>query len=226
MTYVLAIGDRAYSSWSLRGWLCFAAFGLEVETVLLPMDDPAFAEGLAQFAPARSVPALRIEGVGVLWDSLAIAETLAERHPEIAFWPDGAADRGLARALSAEMHAGFAALRGSCPMDLRAAYAGFEPDALVRADLDRIEALWMAARGRAPRNGPWLFGAYSVADAFYAPVAARIAAYGLPVGPAAEAYVAAHLAHPPVRAWRAAALADPRRLPTVSEGLAERPWPG
>ncbi|MBA3323879.1 MAG: glutathione S-transferase [Rhodobacteraceae bacterium] len=226
MTYTLAIGDRAYSSWSLRGWLAFAAFGIEVDTVDLPMDSPEFAAGLAAFAPARTVPALRIDGVGVLWDTLAIAETLAERHPEVAFWPEDAGDRALARALAAEMHAGFAPLRRACPMDLRAAYAGFEPDAAVRADLDRIEALWAAPHARGgPARGPWLFGAHSLADVFYAPVASRIATYDLPVGSAAQDYVAAHLSHPAFRAWRAAASADPRR-PPAGEGLAERPWPG
>ncbi len=225
MTYTLAIGDRAYSSWSLRGWLAFAAFGLEVETVPLPMDDPGFAAGLAAFAPARTVPALRIDRVGVLWDSLAIAETLAERHPEIAFWPGDPADRALARSLAAEMHAGFAPLRRACPMDLRSAWAGFVPDAFVRADLDRIETLWTTARVAAPDRGPWLFGAYCLADAFFAPVAARIATYALPVGDPARAYVAAHLAHPAFRAWRAEALADPRILPTGVAGLARRPWP-
>ncbi len=226
MTYILAIGDRAYSSWSLRCWLCFTAFGLEVETVLLPMDSPAFAEGLAAFAPARTVPALRIDGGVLLWDSLAIAETLAERHPEIGLWPEAPVRRALARAIVAEMHSGFAALRKSCPMDLRAAYAGFEPDACVRVDLARIETLWSAAREKRLCEGPWLFGAYSVADAFYAPVATRIATYALPVGVEAQTYVAAHLAHPPFRAWRDAALSERRRLPTAGEGHAERPWPG
>ncbi|MBP7243001.1 glutathione S-transferase [Amaricoccus sp.] len=225
MTYLLAIGERAYSSWSLRGWLAFAAFGVEVETVLAPMDDPRFAETLAGFAPARTVPALRIEGVGVIWDTLAIAETLVERHPEVAFWPADPARRGLARALAAEMHSGFAALRGACPMDLRCAYAGFEAGAAVRADLARIETLWATGRAAAG-EGPWLLGAYSLADVFHAPVAARIAAYGLPVGAAARDYVAAHLAHPAFLAWRAEALRDPRRLPTAGAGHAELPWPG
>lgn len=139
MTYALAIGDRAYSSWSLRGWLVFAAFGLEVETVLAPMDDPRFAETLRAFAPARTVPALRIAGVGVIWDTLAIAETVAERHPGIAFWPGDPGRRALARALAAEMHSGFRALREACAMDLRAAHAGFAPSPEVRADLARIE---------------------------------------------------------------------------------------
>lgn len=224
MTYTLAIGDRAYSSWSLRGWLSFDAFGIEVATVLLPMSDPAFAAGLADFAPARTAPALRIDGVGVVYDTHAIAETLVERHPDVAFWPDDPGDRALARSLSAEMHAGFGALRKACPMDLRAVYEAFAADRGVLADVARIEDLWAAARARG-RQGPWLFGAYSLADVAFAPVATRITTYGLPVGPEAKSYIAAHLAHPSFRAWRAAALADPRRLPTGGEGLTARPWP-
>lgn len=197
MTYRLAIGKRSYSSWSLRGWLAFAAFGLEVETVSLPMDTPEFHKKLKAFAPARTVPALWIGGVGVTWDTLSIAETLAERHPGIPFWPEEPGDRALARALAAEMHAGFAALREDFPMDLRQAYSGAAPSEAVRADLARIGTLWETARARdSAAQGPWLFGAYSLADAFYAPVALRIAGYGLPVGVVVKAYVAAHLAHP------------------------------
>jgi len=224
MTYTLAIGERAYSSWSLRGWLAFAAFGLDVETVSLSMSTPEFYDGLGAFAPARSVPALRIDRVGVTWDTLAIAETLVERHPDIAFWPGDSGDRALARAMAAAMHSGFAPLRAACPMDLRAACAGFVPDAAVRADLDRIEALWSAARSRrCAARGPWLFGAYSVADVFFAPVATRILSYGIDVGAGARAYVAAHLAHPAFLDWRAAALVEPRILPTAPPDLAPRP---
>lgn len=223
MVYRLAIGDRCYSSWSLRAWLIFAVFGIPVETVAVRLDHPGFAADLAPFAPARTVPALRV-GEVVVWDSLAIAESLAERHPEAGLWPAAPADRALARSMAAEMHAGFAALRASCPMNLRTGFAGFVPDAAVRADLARIEALW----SRAPRGGAgWLFGRYSVADAVFAPVAARIAGYGLPVGVAAQAYVAAHLAEPAFRAWRAAALGPGhRRLPADERELKEVPWPG
>jgi glutathione S-transferase len=226
MPYVLAIGDRSYSSWSLRGWLMFARFGLPVTVRSAPMYTPAFAELLAGFGAARTVPALRIEDgarSAVLWDTLAIAETLAERHPDRGFWPPEPAARALARTLVAEMHAGFAPLRTACVTNLRRAYVGFEPDPAVRADLARIEALWAAAPGS---NGPWLFGAYSLADVFFAPVAARIATYGLPVGAAAAAYVAAHLADPAFREWRAAGLAEPHAQPHYDLDLPERPWPG
>ena len=222
MTYVLAIGERAYSSWSLRGWLLFAKFGITVETVSLPLDSPDFAAGLAAFAPARTVPALRIAGVGPGWDTLAIAETLAERHPEAGHWPQAAGQRALARAMAAEMHGGFVALRAACPMNLRTAFEGLEPAEAVLRDLGRIERLWTAAPGG---DGPWLFGRYTAADAFYAPVAARIAGYGLAVGAPARAYVAAHLADPAFREWRALALEDGRRVPADECGLPERAWP-
>ena len=201
MSYHLAVGDRSHSSWSLRGWLIFARFGLPVTLHTAPMYTPAFAAMLADFGAARTVPALRIEepgGASVLWDSLAIAETLAERHPDRGLWPAAGPARALARSLVAEMHAGFAALRSACPVNLRRSYRGFEPDEAVRADLARIEALWALA----PGPGPWLFGDYCLADVFFAPVATRVATYGLPIGPAGAAYVAAHLADPAFLDWR------------------------
>jgi glutathione S-transferase len=226
MNYILAIGDRACSSWSLRGWLAFARFGLPVTVRLARLYSPEFAAVLAEFG-ARTVPALRIPDEGVtVRDSLAIAETLAERHPDRGLWPADPVHRGLARSLAAEMHAGFAALRGACPMNLRRAYRGFQPDAAVRADLARIEALWQAARAARRGDGPWLFDAYSLADAFFAPVAARIATYDLPVGPEAKAYVTAHLADPHFLEWRAAGLADPVVQARYDLDLPERRWPG
>lgn len=228
MTYLLAIGDRAYSSWSLRAWLAFAKFGLPVHVELGRLYTPDLPALLARFGPARTVPALRItdgDRAFEVWDSLAIAETLAERHPEVGFWPAYPAARGLARSLAAEMHAGFAALRSACPMNLRRAYTGFEPSAAVRADLARIETLWHAARALATQ-GPWLFGDYSIADAFFAPVAARFATYDLPTSLEAEAYVAAHLADPVFLDWRAEGLADPYVQQIYDLALPERPWPG
>jgi glutathione S-transferase len=223
MSYFLAIGDRAYSSWSLRGWLMFARFGLPVTVESAGVYTPELPALLARYGAARTVPALRIEPEGVaVWDSLAIAETLAERHPAAGLWPIDP----VARSMAAEMHASFRALRDSCPMNIRRAYAGFEPDAAVWADLARIEALWAAARAVHGGDGPWLFGAYCLADVFFAPVAARIATYGLQVGPAGAAYVAAHLADHAFLEWRAAALADPRPIAAYELDLPERPWPG
>lgn len=225
MTYEIAIGDRAYSSWSMRGWLLLDAFGLPVRARRAQMRTPAFAALLADFAPARTVPALRTpEGV-LVWDSLAIAETLAERHPEAGHWPRDPARRLLARSLAAEMHAGFAALRRACPMNLRVAWAGFRPSPEVEDDLARLVVLWRAARATADDGGAWLFGRYTAADAFFAPVAARVAGYGLAVPPDAAAYVAAHLAHEPFRRWRAAALDDGPDQEAYRMDLDPLPWP-
>jgi glutathione S-transferase len=228
MTYRLAITDRAYSSWSLRAWLLFAKFGIPVELAFTRISDAGFLARLADFAPARSVPALRIEdgdAAVVVWDSLAIAETLAERLPDRPFWPVDPVARGLGRSLAAEMHASFRALRDGCPMNLRRAYSGFQPGDAVRADVARIEALWATARERGD-GGPWLFGTWCAADAFFAPVAARIATYGLPVGPEAAAYVATQLADPEFLAWRREALADTHVQTVYELDLPERPWPG
>ena len=228
MSYTLAIVDPAYSSWSLRGWLLFRRFGLPVTLEIGHLGTPAMATIFERFAPTRTVPALRIDGGRdpvVVWESLAIAETLAERYPDVALWPGDPVARGLARSLAAEMHAGFRALRDACPMNLRRAYVGFAPSDAVRADLARIETLWATARARQP-GGPWLFGDYSITDAFFAPVAARIATYDLPVGPEAAAYAAAHLADPAFLEWRAMGLADPVVQPQYELDLPERPWPG
>src|SRR5690606_10974261 len=130
---------------------------------------------LAEFAPAKTVPALKLADGTVIPESLAIAETLHERHPEAGIWPADPRARAVARFYAAEMHAGFAALREACPMNLRASYADFPVPEAVKADLARLEALW--GRALAAHGGPWLFGAYSAADAFFAPVASRIATY-------------------------------------------------
>lgn len=220
MTYELAIGDRMFSSWSLRGWLMFEGFDLHVNVSHAFMKTPDFGRMLEGFPPARLVPAARLDG-DVVWESLAIAETLAERNPDAGLWPADPSDRATARALVAEMHAGFTALRGACPMDLRSSYAGFEVSDAVRADLDRLETLWSL-----PGRDGWLFGSYSLADVFYAPVATRIATYRLPVGPSARAYVDRHLAHGPFRRWRAMAHAAFRPQPQYDNDRPTAPWPG
>jgi len=226
MTYDLVLGDRAYSSWSLRGWLLFEAFGLSARTQHARLYEPGFAETLARFAPARTVPALRLpEGV-VIGDSLAIAEELATRHPEASHWPQDPKARAIARALAAEMHASFTALRSHCPMNLRISYQDCTPPQAVLDDLARLETLWAWARAETGAIGPWLCGAYSAADAFFAPVAARIAGYNLPVSAEAQAYVDAHLAHPAFRRWRAMGLVDGPDQSFYDRPWPQRPWPG
>lgn len=224
MTYTLAIGDRAYSSWSLRGWLLFEAFGLPVKLRMARLYTDELPELLKSFAPSRTVPAMKAPDGYVVWDTLAMAEHLAEAHPDAGLWPSDPERRALARSLAAEMHSAFGALRSECPMNLRVSYTDFQADEAVRADLKRLEALWSYALERS--KGPWLCGDYSVADAFFAPVAGRIAGYGLPVSDAAMAYVDQHLNHLPFRRWRAMGLVDGADQEFYRRDYAQRTWPG
>ena len=226
MTYRLAIGDRSYSSWSLRGWLFFDAFGIPVECSHARLYTDQVAKLLTEFPPARTVPAMRTPDGTVVGDTAAIAEELASRHPDAGLWPADPAARATARMLAAEMHAGFSALRAACPMNLRVSYVDCAPDDAVMADLARLQVIWAAARQITGCATPWLCGAYSAADAFFAPVAARVAGYGLPVDDAAAAYVAAHLAHPSFRRWRAMALVDGPDQAFYFRDYPRRPWPG
>ncbi len=226
MTYDLFIGDQAFSSWSLRGWLMLEKFGIPFRTHMVGLYDGTMAEDLAALAPARLVPVMRMpEGI-VVGDTLAMAETLAERHPEAGLWPSDPAARALARWMVAEMHSGFTALRNECPMQLLCQYEDFPVSDAVRADLDRIRELWALARQRHGSGGPWLFGAYSLADVFHAPVAARIAGYGLPVGDAAQDYVMAHLEDPAFRQWRTQGLEKSYDPVPYALDLPKREWPG
>ncbi|WP_299547567.1 glutathione S-transferase [uncultured Tateyamaria sp.] len=224
MTYDLYIGDRTFSSWSLRGWLMLEKFGLSHRTHMIGLYSGTMADDLAPLAPARLVPTLRLPDGTVVGESLAMAETLAEQNPDAGLWPKDASARATARWLCAEMASGFAALRGACPMQLQYVNTGFEVPEAVRTDLDRIETLWAHA-AKFKTDGPWLFGAYSLADAFYAPVCARIVGYDLPVSDMARAYCMTTLADPAFQTWRAEGLKsvyDPfpydMRVPT-------RDWP-
>ena len=228
MELTLFIGDYAYSSWSLRGWLLLDGFGIPFRTSYAHMRTPEFEELRAQMVPSPTVPALRIEPEGgtgyVVWDSLALAETLSEMFPDAGIWPSDPAKRATARALAAEMHSGFTALRGACPMNMRRAYADFPVSPEIQADLDRLSAIWTHARA-VSGAGPFLFGAFTAADVFFAPVASRIATYGLPVKGADADYVAAVLDHPSVRRWRSMGMADGHLQPQYEFDYAARPNP-
>ena len=226
MSYDLAIGDRAYSSWSLRGWLLFDAFGIPVNTHTARLYTDELATLLKDFFPGRTAPTMRTPDGTVVPETLAIAEELASRHPAAGIWPAEPAARAVARVLAAEMHAGFTALRGHCPMNLRVSYTGCAPTGAVLADLDRLQVIWAWARRETGATGPWLCGAYSAADAFFAPVAARIAGYNLPVGPEASDYVSAHLAHPSFRRWRAMGQVDGADQDFYRRDYPRHPWPG
>lgn len=226
MGYHLAIGDRTYSSWSLRGWLLFEKFGIPVTVETGILYSESLYTLLERYAPARQVPAMRTPEGEVVGESIAIAETLAERHAEAGHWPEDRDARAMARYMAAEMHAGFRDLRNDCPMNLAKSYSGFTARAEVRRDLDRIALIWRRARERFGSSGPWLFGRYTAADAFFAPVAARIATYGLEMPADAMAYAHAHLADPAFRRWRAMGLAADAEQPSYRMDFPLRPWPG
>jgi len=225
MTYDLVIGDRAYSSWSLRGWLLFDAFDIPVKLHNARLYTTELADMLKAFHPARTAPTMRTPDGVVVPETIAIAEELATRHPEAGLWPTDAKARAIARVLAAEMHAGFTALRSHCPMNLRASYTDCAPPAEVLADLARLETIWAWAQSETGST-TWLCGAYCAADAFFAPVAARVASYNLPLAPAAMAYVQAHLAHPSFRRWRAMGMIDGADQDFYRRDYPRRPWPG
>jgi glutathione S-transferase len=212
MAYQLIIGNKNYSSWSMRPWVLMKHFGLPFEELKLDFDftpGSAFYQRLARHTPAGKVPVLVIDGFAV-WDTLAIAEALAERHPDHALWPRDAQQRARARSLCAEMHAGFGALRSACPMNIEAvlpevgARVRAEQPA-VQADLARIDAMW--SQQLAASGGPFLFGDFGIADAYYAPVVARTRTYALPLSAAAQGYADRVWASPGVAAWVADARA-------------------
>lgn len=203
MTYDLYIGDRTFSSWSLRGWLMMEKFDLPYRTNLVGLYSGTMPEDLAPLAPARLVPVLRTPEGDVIGESVAMAETLAERHPDVPFWPHDARLRARARWLCAEMASGFAALRDACPMQLQHVTTGFVPNAEVLADLARLEAIWRSARHLSGSENGWIFGDYSLADVFYAPVAARIIGYDLPVSNAALSYCQTTISDRAFKVWRA-----------------------
>jgi glutathione S-transferase len=183
-------------------------------------------EQMTDLAPARTVPTLVTPEGALIWESLAIAEELASRHPEAGLWPTDPLARATARTLAAEMHSGFADLRNECPMNLRVAYGDFETSPAVAANLRRLETIWDHARATCGSDGPWLCGDYSAVDAFFAPVAARIAGYGLTVSDSAAAYVGAHLHDPAFRRWRAMGLVIGADLPWYARDFKTTDWPG
>lgn len=225
MTYDIFLGDRTFSSWSLRGWLMLEKFGLPYQAHMVGLYSGTMADDLAPLAPARLVPTLRTPDGLVVGESLTIGETLAERHPEAGLWPSDPTHRATARWLCAEMVSGFSALRGDCPMQLLRVYKGFSPSKAVKTDLARIETLWAHARSiSGAQTGP-LFGTYTLADVFYTPVAARIIGFDLPVSPEARAYCLDLLSDPTVRAWRAEGLKTTYDPEPYAQDLEATDWP-
>ena len=201
----LYVGSKRYSSWSLRPYLALAHAGLAFETTTILLDQPETKGAIARVNPAGRVPVLH-DGDLVIWDSLAICEYAHELHGNL--WPADRAARARARAISAEMHAGFAALRTNMPMDLCADKAGqgHTPEAL--ADAARVQAIWREAIERS--GGPFLFGTFTIADAMFAPVTTRFRTYGVELDATSKAYAGAVAAHPAMQAWQRDADAEPK----------------
>lgn len=203
----LVIGNRNYSSWSLRAWLLLAEAGIEFDVRRIALDQPGTAAELRKYTPAGRVPVLLLDGHAV-WDSLAIAETIAERWPEYKLWPEDPRARAHARSISAEMHAGFAAMRAALPMNCRARGRKVLLAADVTSDIDRIIGIWSDCQARYCRQGDWLFGRFSIADAMYAPVALRFRSYGIPLPETCDRYPARLLESKALQSWLAAAEAE------------------
>ena len=189
MPFELTIFEKNYSSWSLRPWLLLVKTGAPFREVLLRPSDPDFRQVLAERSPSGKVPVLA-DGTVLVWESLAIAEYLAERYPAAKLWPDAADARAHARAISAEMHAGLAELRRQCPMNL-ARRGPIALDPATRRDVERFSAIVAETRARVGAGGPYLFGSFTIADAMFAPVVTRVISYELPVSEVAKAYVQA-----------------------------------
>ena len=213
MPPVLVIGNKAYSSWSLRPWILLAAFGIPFEEKVIPLYREDSKKRLLKYSPAGMVPAL-IDGDVTVYESLAIVEYIAEKYPRKAIWPKDAAARAHARSISAEMHAGFQALRAHCPTNFRRAPKQRDLTPEAEANVARIERIWAAARKKCGEGGPFLFGDFCAADAMFAPVANRIHVYEIPVSKASRAWVDALLALSAYRAWIADGAKEPWEIPT------------
>lgn len=203
----LIIGNKNYSSWSLRPWLAMKQAGLEFQEIRIPLDTPKTASRLRQYSPAGKVPVLH-DGSLIVWDSLAILEHLAERLPALYWWPTNPAARATARSISAEMHSSFVNLRQNMPMNCRASLPGKGMASGVQADIDRITTIWRDCRQRFGRGGDFLFGAFTIADAMYAPVVSRFTTYGVTLDPICQAYADAIGSLPAMQDWLAAAQAE------------------
>ena len=217
----LVIANKNYSSWSMRPWVLLRTLGIEFDEVQLKFGSDAHRDGIARWSPTGLVPVLWLDGEPV-WDTLAIAETVAERWPARQAWPTDARARAVARSVCAEMHSGFRALRGAMPMNIRGAYPGKGMNPDVRKDIDRVVDIWTACRERFGQGGDLLFGGFSIADAYYAPVVTRFATYAVELPQVARRYADAVLALPAVREWSAAGRAEPEFV-AEDEPYAARP---
>jgi len=213
----LVIGNKAYSSWSLRPWLLLREAGIAFKEIRIPLYTPESPQRIREHSPSGYVPVL-IDGATRVWDSLAICEYVNERFPQTQGWPEAAAVRAVARSVSAEMHSGFAAVRTELPMNVRGRRSGVTPSPAARTGIDRIVEIWRDCRERFGAGGSFLFGRFGIADAMYAPVVTRFATYGVELTGAARDYAAAVQALPSLREWVEAARAESEVITNSERG--------
>lgn len=202
----LYIGNKNYSSWSFRPWLAMKVAGLDFEEVLVPFDMAAGNPKFAAFSPTNKVPVLE-DGDATIWESLAILDHLARKHPDAGLWPHDVIQRSKAMAMSCEMLSSFSDLRNDCPMNMRRERAKIAVSAGLAKDVARVETLWAGCLEAS--GGPFLFGGFTIADAMYAPVVNRLDVYGLDVSPTTQTYMDTIKALPAWKEWEAAGRAEP-----------------
>ena len=204
---ILVIGNKNYSSWSLRPYMALAMAGIDFDEKLITFGEPAFSKAVVKISKAGLVPIL-VHGKNTVWDSLAIMEYAAETWDDRNLWPKNKAARAMARSVSAEMHSGFRNLRNACPMNLRRQIKAVPMNDGIRADVARLEALWKECRAAHGRGGPFLFGKFSIADAMFAPAVTRLETYDIKVSNDTQHYMNAILATPAFHDWKAGALKE------------------
>jgi glutathione S-transferase len=208
MTLKLIIGNKNYSSWSMRPWLALRANQIAFEEIFIPLyTGDSDKKRILDFTQSGKVPAL-LDGDVTIWDSLAIIEYAAERFPQTRLWPEDRASRAHARSISAEMHSGFVALRNECGMNLHRPVGAVTLSAAARADIARIQQIWIECRERYGKSGPFLFGGFGGADAMFAPVVHRFRTYAIEVAPEARRYMDTTMALPAFQEWTRAGLAE------------------
>jgi glutathione S-transferase len=212
MALTLVIGPKNYSSWSLRPWILLKHLGVEFEELVMPLYTPAFASEIRRYNPTGRVPVL-LDGKVHVWETLAIAEYLAEKTGR--GWPADSAARARARTISAEMQSGFQTLRASCPFNARAVGKRVTQGPELRKDIERIDTLWRETREQFGQGGPWLFGEYSIADAMYSSVVLRFRTYSIDLSAPSSAYRNTVLSDPPLLEWLRAAHAETLRVESI-----------
>lgn len=207
----LVIGNKNYSSWSLRPWLAMKHFGIHFQEIRVALDTPETSVQIRQYSPTEKVPVL-LDGNLTVWDSLAICEYLAEQFPNLHLWSEDKAARAIARSISAEMHSGFQSLRQNMPMNCRSRFPGKGINFQVQKDINRITDIWRECRQNFGTDGDMLFGKFTIADAMFAPVVTRFMTYDVPLDAVCKKYAEAVLALPAMQEWLKAASEEPETI--------------